>query len=148
MQVTKKLMAISVALLLIISMATTLALTPTAQAHDPKWEIPTFAYIHVAPNPVGVGQKVLVVMWIDKVLSGASLTNSIRFHNYKLTITKPDGQTETMNWETVWTQHHPNTLPTRQPKLEITLSLLTFQNRTFLQLEHTKTTLSLQAVHL
>jgi hypothetical protein len=74
---------------------------PTASAHDPIWKIPTYAYINAAPNPVGVGQQTTIVVWIDKVLDGASVTNNIRFQDYKLTITKPDGKIETITWDTV-----------------------------------------------
>ena len=42
-----------------------------------------------------------VVVWLDKIPDGALITNNIRFHNYKVVITAPDGTTETVNWETV-----------------------------------------------
>ena len=93
-------MAISIALILIMSIASLIAL-PVANAHDPKWNIPTFAYIDVAPNPIGVGQQALVVFWVDKPLPSASMANDIRMHDYKLTITKPDGTTETKQWPVV-----------------------------------------------
>ena len=45
------------------------------------------------PNPVGVNQSVLVVMWLDKIFDPTSnLTNTYRFHNYNLTIIDPNGQ--------------------------------------------------------
>jgi len=66
-----------------------------AQSHTPAWEIPTFAYIHVSPNPIGVGQTVNVLMFLDKLFDGAALVNNYRFHNYNLTIIKPDNTTET-----------------------------------------------------
>jgi hypothetical protein len=62
--------------------------------HDPSWEIQTWAYLAVAPNPVGVGQNVYVNMWVDMPLPGASVFNDIRRHDYELTITKPDGDQE------------------------------------------------------
>ncbi|MEM3377727.1 MAG: hypothetical protein QXV09_03215 [Candidatus Bathyarchaeia archaeon] len=37
-----------------------------------------------------------------KVIDGTSITNDIRFKGYKLTITKPDGNTETITWDVVW----------------------------------------------
>ena len=41
-------------------------------------------------------------MWLDKTITGALMTgNNIRFHNYKLTITAPDGTTTTKTWEIV-----------------------------------------------
>lgn len=76
-------------------------LMQSASAHDPAWQIPTFAFINVAPNPVGEGQQALIVVWLDKIPDGASITNDIRFHNYKCVITAPDGETQTLTWETV-----------------------------------------------
>jgi len=84
-----------------ISFVGPMILLPNASAHDPVWKIPTYAYINAAPNPVGVGQQTTIVVWIDKVLDGASVTNNIRFEDYKLTITKPDGKVETITWDIV-----------------------------------------------
>lgn len=65
----------------------------------PPWQIPTFAYIHAAPNPVGVGQTTTVYMWIDKVfVDTTALTNDWRFHNYQLTITSPNGTTQSQTF--------------------------------------------------
>jgi outer membrane protein assembly factor BamB len=91
--------AIAIAMFLMLSMAASMMLVPTANAHTPAWSFTTFAFIKVAPDPVGVGQKVNVIMWIDKVCYGAAYVNNIRFHNYKLTITKPDNTTETKTWD-------------------------------------------------
>jgi outer membrane protein assembly factor BamB len=91
--------AIAIAIFLMLSMGASMMLVPTVNAHTPAWKITTFAFIKVAPDPVGVGQKVNVIMWIDKVCYGAAYANDIRFHNYKLTITKPDNTTETKTWD-------------------------------------------------
>jgi hypothetical protein len=48
------------------------------------------AYISFRPNPVGVGQAILVNLW---VVPGPSYTRY--FTDYKVTITKPDGTTDT-----------------------------------------------------
>ncbi len=85
--------AIALILLLSISIVTSLAVIQPSTAHTPSWEIPTFAYIEAAPNPVGVGQQVTVVFWLDKTFDpSTALTNTWRFHNYILTITAPDGK--------------------------------------------------------
>ena len=55
------------ALILVLTFAATLVALPTATAHDPPLEIPTYAYISVAPNPVGVGQTAYINIWLDKV---------------------------------------------------------------------------------
>ncbi|MCW4000096.1 MAG: PQQ-binding-like beta-propeller repeat protein [Candidatus Bathyarchaeota archaeon] len=79
-----------------------MVLLPTTTAHDPAWDIPTYAFINVSPNPVGVNQKVSVLMWLDKTFDPSiALTNDWRFHNYNLTITFPDGHIETEIFETV-----------------------------------------------
>ena len=91
----------SVCLMLSMAAASTM-LIPTTSAHTPPWQIPTYAYINVAPDPVGVGQKVSVLIWLDKTFDPAiALTNDWRFHNYNLTITKPDGSTETHIFDVV-----------------------------------------------
>jgi hypothetical protein len=97
--------AVAIALLLTLTIAASLVLIPAANAHYPGWEIKTWAYLLVSPNPVGVNQKVDIIMWVDKTMGGwfaASAGNDIRMHDYKLTITKPDGTTEIQNFPIVW----------------------------------------------
>jgi hypothetical protein len=55
----KTLFAIALTALLAISACA--AFVPTISAHTPAWTIPTTAYITAAPNPVGIGQQVLLV---------------------------------------------------------------------------------------
>ncbi len=89
----------AIAVLLMFSMAASMMLVPSASAHTPAWQIPTFAQINVAPNPVGVGQETVVVFWLGNApYFGADLTNNFRFHNYTVTITAPDGTTTTENF--------------------------------------------------
>ena len=92
-----KISTITLISMLVISV--TLFALPVANAHTPAWRFTTFAFINVAPDPVGVNQQVSVILWLDKVISGASAGNDIRFHDYNLTITKPDG--------TILTQIYP-----------------------------------------
>jgi len=70
--------------------------------HDPHWEVATFAKIMAVPNPIGVGQYTHIYMWVDKVIFQAAIVNDIRMHDYKLTITKPDGTTEVQEWPIVY----------------------------------------------
>jgi hypothetical protein len=70
-------------------------------AHTPTWQIPTYAYVQSVPNPVGVGQSALIYMWVDKIPDGAQLGNSIRFQNYELKITAPDGTVQTQTFPTI-----------------------------------------------
>jgi hypothetical protein len=94
--------ATAIALFLMFAMTISLVALPTANAHMPAWKIPTYAYIIVAPNPIGVGQSVHIIMWLDKTFDSTALTNDYRFHNYKLTITAPDGKTETQTFDIIW----------------------------------------------
>ncbi len=97
-------MAALIAVILLASTAIALNSLPNADAvpaHSPAWKIPTYAFINAEPDPVGVGQQVIVVVWLDKIPDGALVTNNIRFHNYKCEITAPDGKVQTITWDTV-----------------------------------------------
>ena len=113
-----KTMAIIIALILVSSTAVSIASLPTANAHTPPWQIPTYAYIVAAPDPIGVGQAAHIYMWLAPVYgiaggsslaisgngstsSSASLSNNYRFKNYNLTITAPDGHVTTQIFETI-----------------------------------------------
>lgn len=81
----------AISLLLLISIGASITLLP-ASAHTPAWNIPTHAYIAVTPDPVGVGQQTLIVVWLDRIIQGALIDNNIRFEDYKVTITRPMAQ--------------------------------------------------------
>jgi len=93
--------AIAIAIFLMFSMAASMMLVPTASAHTPSWNVPTYAYINVSPNPVGTGQSVEVIVWLNLVIDGAAIPNDVRWHNYVLTITAPDGTKTTQTWAVV-----------------------------------------------
>lgn len=112
MQNKNKTLAILIALLLTISTVSAIILIPNANAHTPAWQIPTYAYIVAAPNPIGMGQEAHVYMWLDSVYGAAGgtsavvptngstasaglLSNNYRFHDYKLSIKAPDGTIST-----------------------------------------------------
>jgi hypothetical protein len=102
MQIVKnKTTVLVITLLFAVSMATALAPFPTVTAHTPVWQIPTYAFVVVAPNPVGVGQAVYVYMWLNVPFEGAGILNDYRFHNYQLNITDPNGKTNTTIYTTV-----------------------------------------------
>src|SRR5665648_517495 len=69
-------------IILIMAISATIALIPTANAHSPPWIVTSYPYIVAAPNPVGVGQTVAVVMWVDDALPDATVTNDIRPVSY------------------------------------------------------------------
>ena len=96
-----KAMAIFIALLLTISVGASVILIPNVSAHSPPWIITTYAYATASPNPVGVGQQMLIFGWLDNTINGVDLVNNIRFHNYQFTITQPDGTTVTQSFPVV-----------------------------------------------
>jgi outer membrane protein assembly factor BamB len=67
----------------------------TVVAHTPSWSVPTYAYLSVAPNPVGVNQQVAIMMWIDKTAPTAAGIGGDRWQGYRIEITAPDGTKET-----------------------------------------------------
>jgi hypothetical protein len=72
------------------------AALPITSAHTPAWQIPTYAFMSVTPNPVGVNQRIDIVMWISNVIPTASGAFGDRWQGFKITITKPDGSTATL----------------------------------------------------
>jgi outer membrane protein assembly factor BamB len=101
-KIKNRIVTIVIAIFLMISMSASMMLMPNVNAHTPVWQIPTFAQISVAPDPVGVGQTVAVYMFLGNApVPGSAVTNTYRFHNYKLTITAPDGTTTSQTWDTI-----------------------------------------------
>jgi hypothetical protein len=113
-----KIAAITIATFFILSMTASTMLIPSANAHTPPWNIPEYAYIVAAPNPIGVGQTIEIYMWLDSVYgaaggttatvgtngytaSAALLSNDYRFHNYEFTITSPNGTKTTTTFPVV-----------------------------------------------
>jgi outer membrane protein assembly factor BamB len=104
--------ATAIAILLIISIGASLTLLPTANAHTPPWQIPTHAKIAVSVNPIGVGQTLNIYMWLGNLpVDGSALTNDYRYHNYKLTITAPDGTVQTQTWVNITDPTNSQYLP-------------------------------------
>ena len=98
-KIKNRIKAIIISTVLILSIAIPLMSSPAAIAHTPSWEIPTYAFISVAPNPIGVGQTANVYMWLDKLFDSQNINNDYRFHNYKLTIVAPDGTSSTQTFQ-------------------------------------------------
>ncbi len=87
--------AFAVALVLLLAFSS-FAVMPFASAHTPPWTIPTYAYIVVSPNPIGVGQQAFIIMWLDKPPPTAAGTGGDRWRDYTVEITKPDGTKQTI----------------------------------------------------
>ncbi len=89
-------MAILFAALLTISMGASMILLPNAGAHNPAWQIPTYSFCSVSPNPIGVGQSINVNFWVNEPPPTASAQYGDRYHNMTVVVTHPDGTTETL----------------------------------------------------
>ena len=83
-------------LMLLLFCSATFALLPAASAHTPAWTIPTYAYLVVSPDPIGVGQTGFIVMWLDKVPPTAGGTGGDRWTGFTVKVTKPDGTQQTL----------------------------------------------------
>jgi outer membrane protein assembly factor BamB len=99
---TKRKMCSMITIILMLTMTVPLTFLSTTNAHTPPWNIPSFAYIAAQPSPVGVGQRVMVYMWVDAPFPSAAEGNDYRRHDYTLTITKPDGTKEIKSWPIIY----------------------------------------------
>jgi hypothetical protein len=81
--------AIAIALILLFAMAFSLFTLPVATAQGTK---KTYAFIGALPNPVGVGQEVLLHVGITDPLASVELG----WEGLTVTVAKPDGTTETL----------------------------------------------------
>ena len=89
--VKNKTVAIALVMILTLTIAASLIMTPPVQAHTPPQEFHTFAHVFPTVDPVGVGQAFYIYMWIDKIKPGAAIGNDLRMHNYNLTIVDSSG---------------------------------------------------------
>ena len=114
----KKTEIMSIVAILLLLFSLSITILPVAYAHDPPWELDTWAYLSVQPNPVGVNQAVFVTMWIDKVPPMATGPWGPRWQGMEVEITKPDGTTQTLGpFESdsvggAWTQFTPSQVGT------------------------------------
>jgi hypothetical protein len=85
------------ALLLLAMLASTVySIMPFVNAKSTNVVIPTYAYLQVEPNPVGLGQSVFVSMFLDKVPPTASGIAGDRWQGFTVKVTAPDGTTQTL----------------------------------------------------
>ncbi len=82
------------AIALMLSIAVSMFALPCSNAHTPPMTFPTYAYLNVSPNPVGVGQAAFVNFWLDKVPPTASNMFGDKWQNFTVTVTRPDGTTK------------------------------------------------------
>ena len=89
-----KILAITIALILMISIGASMMIIPKANAHIPSMIIPTYAFVTSSPNPIGLGQSVEVVYWVDKVPPTANTAYGDRW-KMSVVITDPNNQNQT-----------------------------------------------------
>ena len=92
---SKKLYSI-VAILVLVSASLLAAGIQLAGAHTPAWEIPTYPYLAVSPNPVGVGQSVFLVFWLHGAPPSAEGVGGDRYRGMTIEIATPDGHTQNL----------------------------------------------------
>ena len=108
----------SIALILMLTFSATILAFPFASAHDPAWEIPTWAYMSVSPSPLGVNQEALIVMWLNDYPITAVGAYGDRWDNMYIDVTTPSGTKETLGPFTSdpvgsgWTQYTPTQIGT------------------------------------
>jgi hypothetical protein len=104
------------AAILTISIATSIILLPTTNAHTPAWQIPTYSFCNVSPNPIGLGQTANVNFWLDIPPPTASGAYGDRWTNMTVVVTRPDGTTETLgpfrsdDTGGAWTSYSPSVI--------------------------------------
>ncbi len=79
---------------LALAITVSLFALPLVNATNPPKTWPTVAFLSVAPNPIGVGQTALFIMWIDKAHPLSQGIYGDRFSGYTINLTKPDGTTQ------------------------------------------------------
>ncbi|MCW4045864.1 MAG: hypothetical protein NWE94_10160 [Candidatus Bathyarchaeota archaeon] len=85
----------AITLILLSTIAVTLFALPLVNAHTPAWTIPTWCFIAVNNNPIGVNQEVLIAFWIQDPPPTAQGAYGDRWTFY-VDVTKPSGNTETL----------------------------------------------------
>ena len=90
---TKHLTTILIASLLLLT-SFSIAFIPVASAQN----VTTYAQLAVNPNPVGKDQMVNVIVWVQPIPPEAGEV----FNGFKVTITKPDGHTDTLGPVDSW----------------------------------------------
>jgi len=85
----------AIVFVLMLSFAATFVALPIVSAHDPPWEIPTYAYAYVRNDVIGVNQEVLIIFWPNAVPPTAVGAYGDRW-TWTIEITKPDNSKVTL----------------------------------------------------
>jgi hypothetical protein len=105
------------ALLLMLTITLSLIALPTATAHDPPWTVPTYTYVSVTNDVIGVDQPFTVVFWTAAYPPTANGAYGDRW-DFTVEVTKPDGSIDTIGPITSdpvgsgWTNYQPTQIGT------------------------------------
>ena len=83
-------------LILLMTVAAAFIVLPAANASNPPAQVPTWAYIVVTNNPIGVGQALNFVFWLNAYPPTASGNFGDRWF-FTVVVTKPDGTKDTIS---------------------------------------------------
>ena len=87
---------ILISILLMLSMSTSMMLIPSTLAHTPAWNITTYAFCAVSPDPVGIGQTLSVNLWINMPTPTATGAYGDEYKNMTIVVTDPNGVKTTL----------------------------------------------------
>jgi hypothetical protein len=87
-------MAFAILLVTLIATSGMFSLRVNAATLPPLTSSPTYAYMDVSPDPVGVGQAIFVSAWLIEFDPMTSVDNGAVWQGYQITVTKPDNTTE------------------------------------------------------
>ena len=90
-----KIKTATITLILMLTFSATILALPVVSAHDPPVDIPTYTYLTVEPSPIGVGQPVTIVYWLDKLPMTAAGLAGDRW-TFTIEVTTPGGAKENM----------------------------------------------------
>ncbi len=94
MRISKSKTIAAITVLLALSIVGTMILLPTAQAHDPAWELINYIWCEPSPDVIGQGQSGLIIIFCNYYPPTASGDYGDRFY-FDVNIVKPDGTNET-----------------------------------------------------
>jgi hypothetical protein len=107
----------TITLVLMLTIPAILAALPTVGAHDPPLTVPTWCYVSVSYDPIGVNQQTVIVFWANTLPLTAQGTYGDRW-TFTIEVTKPDNSKQTLGPFTsdpvggAWTIYTPDQVGT------------------------------------
>ena len=85
----------AITFVLVLAISAMLVAFPAVGAHDPAWTVPTWTFVALTNDVVGVNQQAVIVFWSN--LCPPTATGAYGdMWTHKLEVTKPDGFKETL----------------------------------------------------